>query len=388
LLLCAVIGLGGLASRSWADALSTPAMTAPLSANVTPQSFDGGAFGKIYVSGQLSGLGLVQSNHAVSPYPGDSASLLDISNGQIEVQTTSGPIQIYVQAGAYSLPALGAPYIHVGKAINENYGPVPEAYAKFVLSPEISVEAGALPTLIGAEYTFTFQNMNIQRGLLWNQEPAVSKGVQLNYSKGPLSASFSINDGYDSDHYNWATGLFTYAINPSSTVALAAGGNFSHTYDTKFVAPVAEGNSSIYNLIYTYTQGSLTINPYVQYAYVDSRPDIGLYRPASTYSGAVLAKYALNRVFGLAARAEYISTSSRSCGPGDGSACTPVNLMYGPGSDAWSVTFTPTYQRGIFFARGEVSYVGVDHLMAGDGFGASGDAKSQVRGLIETGLLF
>jgi len=30
--------------------------------------------------------------------------------------------------------------------------------------------AAKLPTLIGAEYTFTFENMNIERGLLWNQE--------------------------------------------------------------------------------------------------------------------------------------------------------------------------------------------------------------------------
>ena len=43
-----------------------------------------------------------------------------------------------------------------------------------------SAEVGALPTLIGAEYTFSFENMNIERGLLWNQENAVNKGIQLN----------------------------------------------------------------------------------------------------------------------------------------------------------------------------------------------------------------
>jgi hypothetical protein len=363
-------------------------MTAPLSANASPTSFDGGPLGKVYVTGQLSGLGMAQSNRAPSPFAGNSTSVLDLSNGQVEVQTTSGPIQFYVQAGAYSLPALGAPYIHVGKAVSQNYGAVPVAYAKAVLTPEISVQAGALPTLIGAEYTFTFQNMNIERGLLWNQEPAVSKGVQVNYSKGPLSASVSINDGYDSDHYNWVSGLATYTINPSNTLAFAAGGNFSHTYDTKFVAPVYQGNSSIYNLIYTYTQGPLTVNPYFQYSHVDSRPDIGIYKSASTYSGAVLAKYTLTPVFSLAGRVEYVSSSSTGCGAGDSLACTPTNLLYGPGSDAWSVTVTPTYQKGIFFARGEVSYTGISHLTPGDGFGSDANAKSQVRGLIETGLLF
>ena len=37
---------------------------------------------------------------------------------------------------------------------------------------------------MGAEYTFTFQNMNIERGLLWNQETAVNRGIQVNQALG------------------------------------------------------------------------------------------------------------------------------------------------------------------------------------------------------------
>ncbi len=44
----------------------------------------------------------------------------------------------------------------------------------------------------GRGYTFTFQNTNIHRGVLWNQENAVNKGVQLNYASGPLSISASV----------------------------------------------------------------------------------------------------------------------------------------------------------------------------------------------------
>jgi hypothetical protein len=43
--------------------------------------------------------------------------------------------------------------------------------------------------LIGAEYTFTFENMNIQRGLLWNQENAVTRGVQVNQTMGKFGSS-------------------------------------------------------------------------------------------------------------------------------------------------------------------------------------------------------
>ena len=41
-----------------------------------------------------------------------------------------------------------------------------------------------------------------------------------------------------------------------------------------------------------------------------------------------------------------------------------ANLLYGPGSAAWSVTVTPTYQKNIFFTRAELSYVGMQDTMA------------------------
>ncbi len=62
--------------------------------------------------------------------------------------------------------------------------------------------AGKLPTLIGAEYTFTFENMNIERGLLWNQENAVNRGVQANFTSGPVAVSVSWNDGFYPNRYN------------------------------------------------------------------------------------------------------------------------------------------------------------------------------------------
>ena len=69
-----------------------------------------------------------------------------------------------------------------------------------------------MPTLIGAEYTFTFQNMNIERGLLWNQEPAISRGAQLNYTADPLAFSFSWNDGFYSNQFTWLTGSLAYTL--------------------------------------------------------------------------------------------------------------------------------------------------------------------------------
>ena len=83
----------------------------------------------------------------------------------------------------------------------------------------------------------------------------------------------------------------------------------------------------------------------------------------------------------LAGRAEYISTSGSLA---SGSA----NVLYGPGSAAWSLTLTPTYQEGIFFVREEVSYVQASSFTPGLAFGKSGGARSQARVLIEAGIVF
>jgi hypothetical protein len=60
--------------------------------------------------------------------------------------------------------------------------------------------------------------------------------------------------------------------------------------------------------------------------------------------------------------------------------------LFGPGSNAWSFTVTPTYTINRWFARGEVSYVGLGG--GGSGYGTDGTKKDQVRGMLELGILF
>ena len=83
-------------------ALPTPAITGPLS-GLPPAIFDAGPFGKIAVNGILSGIGMWQGNHV----PGDNPTQAALSNGQVFIQKTDGWFQFYLQAGAYTLPALG-----------------------------------------------------------------------------------------------------------------------------------------------------------------------------------------------------------------------------------------------------------------------------------------
>lgn len=373
-----------------APTLLGPAMTPPLTLNANPISLDAGPIGKLYVSGQLTGLGLVQNNVVPNGLPGagNADGLGDLSNAQVEIQLVSGPLQFFVQAGTYTFPTLGTGYIKTSKNINAFFGELPVAYGKYVVNDNLSIQAGAMPTLIGSEYAFTYQNLNIERGLAWNQEPVISKGVQVNYVKGPLTVQASVNDGLYSDHYNWFSGLIAYAIDGSNTIAVNGGLNFSKTFTNKFRAPNTINNSKIIDVAYTYNKGPLYINPYFQYTKVDGDESYGVPKGASTWSLAVLSKYTLSPEFSLAGRAEYISSDSDSCTAADGEGCFETSLLYGPNSDAWSLTFTPTWQKGILFARAEVSYTRLESFTPGFGFGSDFSDRDQVRGLLEAGILF
>lgn len=359
------------------NAMASPSMTGPLAANPNPLKFDAGPLGPVYVTGALSGLGMAQTN----PTAADKTDRFDISNGQVVVQNTAGLVQFYAQGGIYSIPALGAPYVTASKTNSLLYGPLPEGYIKLAPSDTFSIQAGKLPTLIGAEYTFTFENMNIERGLLWAQEPAISDGLQANYTVGPLAFSVSYNDGFYSGNYNWLVGSVAWTIDSSNTLAVVGGGNFGQSSTATFATPIAQNNGSIVNIIYTYNAAPWTITPYVQFTDVPSERNFGWTHDAQTYGGALLASYAVNDNISIAGRAEVIgSTGNRTDGA--------PSLIYGPGSSAWSLTLTPTYQQSLFFVRGELSYVGASSVTPGLGFARSGNSTDQERVLAEVGIVF
>jgi hypothetical protein len=358
-------------------AMTTPSMTGPLVANPNPASFDLGAAGNWYITGAVTGLGLWQNNQS----PGDREELSDFSNGQVFIQKTAGELQFFLQAGAYSLPALGTPYLAANSAPSAFYGVVPVAFVKYAPNDSFNLIAGKLPTLIGAEYTFTFENMHIERGLLWNQENAVNRGVQGNFVSGPVTASVSLNDGFYSDRYNWLSGSLTYAIDKSNTLMFVAGGNVNQTTRVSTAAPLLLSNSKIFNAMYTRIDGPWTITSYLQYTNVPRNTDIGIAHAASTFGGAVDASYAVDSNFSLAGRIEYIGSS------GNVADVTP-SLIYGPGSKAWSLTLTPTYQYKLLFVRGDLSYVKATNTTPGYALGPDFSKTSQSRVMLEAGILF
>jgi hypothetical protein len=381
-----------------AEATTPPAKAEPLptlqlplavtlTANPAPARFDVGELGPVYLTSVVSGLAQVQSNVTLS----DRTRQFDVDSVQVFLNKPTGMLQFFVQAGQYSIPVVGVPYIRSVSATPTYFTYVPQAYVKLVPNENFSIMAGKLPTMIGAESTFTFQNMNVQRGLVWNQENAVNRGIQVNYNNGPLTLAASVNDGFYSNRYSWLSLSATYAIDKSNTLALVAAGNTNHTSVSTTRTPLFQNNQQIYNAIYTYSNGPWTVQPYLQYTHVPQLPQFGATESASTYGGALLMSFDFGsdaappamRVPGLKlpVRIEYISST--------GSAASGApNLLYGAGSSAWSFTLTPTYQYKNYFARAEFSYVGTSDIAPGLAFGRDGSKGSQVRGLFELGVVF
>jgi hypothetical protein len=373
-----------------------------IKANPNPTCFAAGPLGDIYVGGAVTGYGYVQSNPfsnfatPAAPNERDRAARFDFSNVQGIVQKPEGTFQFYVQAGGYSIPQLGFPTLGTFAQTDLLFGPVPVAFGKIQINDEWSVQGGRMFTLIGTELLFTYQNLNINRGLLFVQENFINQGVQVNYSSGPLSVSIAGTDGFFSNEISWLTGNIAYKLDDSNTVGINGGLNLGRTNVLaqsaryQFATPLFQQNSGIFNVNYTYSNGPWIVSPYFQYTNVERDLRIGITDSASTYGGALLAAYSFTDNFALAGRVEYTEQTGVRGGP------QPNLLGFGPGSNAFSFTITPTFTFDRFFFRVEYAHVELGNITRGNlaagtlgsGFGRDGNRTSQDRYMVETGITF
>jgi hypothetical protein len=350
-----------------------PALAGPLSYNPDPISLDV-AGSKVYVTAIGSGYVGTQSNAT----PGVADSFADLSNAQVIVQKPEGTFQFLVQAGLYNHETLGAAFVKSTDYTNNSYGVVPQAWVKIAPSSKFNLQAGILPTLIGMEAPFTFQNMNIERGVLWGQENVLTRGVQANLTAGKLSFSLAYTDGFFSGKFNWLSGVVSYVDGPH-TLSVVLGGALSKNYRSTFNTPLVQNNSTILNVIYSYSGDKWLVQPYFQYAWAPDLPGAGTTK-AQNFAVGLLAKYKVDDHWSLPVRFEYIDSNRPSA--------TAASFLYGPGSKAYSFTITPTYTWNRFFIRPEFSYVRADDITPGTAFGAAGLNKEQVRGRMEFGVMF
>ncbi len=375
-----------------------------IKANPNPACFTT-AVGDLYVGGAATGT-FYHSSPPFDPLSPvgvlplntgrDAQSRLDVTNLMASLQKVGGPLPFYIQAGLYSFSTLGLPLYSSFDQSSLYFGPLPIADGEYQFNDEWSFQGGRMPTNIGTEMIFTYQNTNITRGLLVGQENFFNHGVQVNYASGPWNASVAVVDGFFSGEFNWVAGLVTYKIDDDNLVGINGGTHFTsfNSLDRgskfQYATPLTLQNSSIFVANDTYTNGPWTATPYFQYTSVDRDQRLGL-AGAETYGGALLLAYNLTDNFSLGGRVEYITQSESRFNPG-----ATTSLLFGAGSSAASYTITPTFTFDRIFVRGEYSHVDLDGIQSGNlangtlgtGFGRTGNVKSQDRYMVEAGLTF
>ncbi len=334
----------------------------------------------------LSGLGAIQSN-ATDNNPRNYG---DISNAQVVVSKQKGTLQFFAIGGFYSIPDLSTNYVRAATQTKNTWGALPIAIATIAADQNWSLNIGNLFALGGAEGTFSYENINIQRGLLWGQTNSVSRGVQLNYVNDRWSSSVAWTDGAYSGKYNWVAFSAAYQTTARTAVTVVWNGSLSANPTNTTGTPLLQNNSQITNLLFSYKGDSLGFTPYLQYSLVPDNPTIGINGVSSTQGIGILSTYRITplingqmpkRNITLPFRLEYINTQ------GDSGTSTN-NLLYGPNSAAWSATLSPTWQQGPYFARVEASFVSALNYTPGTAFGVNGITRNQARGILEAGILF
>ena len=353
-----------------------------LSFDANPASLNLGGLGTWRILPVLSGFAYSQTN------PSGGAG--DLSNAQLLIQKTNGDLQFFIQAGLYSFPQLGQPIVRSFSNTADTFGYLPNASVSYNIDSNWSVTAGKSASMGGYESMMTYQNLNIQQGLLSAQTSSISTGATVNYAAGDVSLGITWNDGFDSNKMNWLGASGTYQLNTKENVTLSwvgpVSGNSQNTYNT----PLLQNNSQTLNAIYTYSGDRWFFAPYLQYTVVNKNESIGIASQSQAYGAALLANYRFvdtnwegvgRTKISLPFRVEYIKEQGGSQGD-------PNSILYGPNSSAVSLTLTPTIQVDQYFARLEGSLVQIYQAQSGLGFGSSGTKASQYRIMLEVGVLF
>ena len=334
----------------------------------------------------LTGLAADQSNTSnQSP-----KAFGDVSNAQFIVQKTNGFFQLFAMGGAFSQPALATNYTRAYTQTDGTYGFMPVGWITLAPSNAWQLNVGKIFAIGGGENTFTYQNINIQRGLLWTQTNVVTRGMQLNYAGESFSANLAWTDGPYASAYNWVSAQISVPLNQHHGVNASWTGAVSSNNINTMASPLMQDNSQITTLNYAFNSPHWSLTPYVQMTLVPAAPEVGIMGSSGTRGVSLMGTYRVNPAengktpkqnISLPLRLEYLDSWGNS-------GVSSNNLMYGPNSGAWSATLTPTWQRGAFFTRLEGSYVRALNATPGNAFGLNGNANSQARIMLEAGILY
>lgn len=210
-----------------------------------------------------------------------------------------------------------------------------EAYVEGKFS-FVKVTAGRFATNIGGELPFTWQNVNIQRGLVWAGEPVWYDGVRVSADIGQFSVYAGVNDRDSSDGKMAFEGGVSVELPYSTSVS----------FNVLIPDKSDQWNTRTYNLTVNFNYiKQLPLTLYVDYLNTPQPGD-----DADSIGVALLGEYKFNDKISVGGRVEYVDNDK------DGD-----NYGIGADNSAWTFTITPKYQVNKYLSiRAEASYVDLD----------------------------
>ncbi|MCS7308155.1 MAG: porin [Aquificaceae bacterium] len=324
--------------------------------------------GKLNISGALTIYGI----HSVNGTDAKKTRY-DVGSALINISKPAGPFGFTFIGGAYSVPVVSLEIVKTSDS-TDLFSPLPVAYVEFAPMKGLSLQAGKLPTIIGYESAFTYQNNNFQRGLVWNMQPVVNNGVRLIYSTDLFSVKLGVNDGF----YTLSTTNPKPAFEASLGLTPIKDGSISFNFlipdkssrpnDTAFPA-----NKKQFNMVASYSVDKLSLGIDLIYVEAPADAEARVSTKAKASGGALHLSYDL-KPFKISGRVEYTKDNS------DAGGVDLVGLK--DGNKAWTFTLTPSYSKGPVFVKAEVSYVNADNALT------LNSKKNQTRLGLEVGFLF
>ena len=265
----------------------------------------------------------------------------EVSNALVNVAAGTGNLRLSATAGQYGFPVLGFP-IFPSNADGTNtqlYTALPVAAITYTFNSHLSVSAGKFAALLGQESPFTYQNVNIQRGIGWSMEPTISRGVQASYSNGPWSLTLQENDAYYGGSSRAAEGLIGWAPSSNTSVQFAF---IIPGADTPPNPTASVGNKAEYDLMYTRQIGKLQLLPYLLYVSSGQSSKLEYTHNENATAAVFIAVWTFSSEWSLPIRYE---TAANGSSASDTSLNADL-VGFGPGSHAQTITVTPTYRFG------------------------------------------
>lgn len=278
----------------------------------------------------------------------------DVSNGLLNVTINAGNLRANATVGDYAFPTVGFPLVpdNAAGANVELFSPLPVVALTYNFNSHFSLAAGKFAALLGQESPFTYQNINIQRGLGWNMEPTISRGVQATYTTGPWTLTVQGNDAYYSGKNRAFEGLIGWSPSSNTGVLFAA---IIPSANVPGNPTVAVGNKAEYDLMYTRTIGKLQLLPYFLWVHSPASSVLGYTNSENAWAGVVMGIWTFDPQWSIAFRYEDARIA------GSPSDTSPNADLVGFGSSgATSQTITPAFH----FGNGGVLRLEYSHVSA------------------------